>query len=127
MAEKVWVALLSVVVGVGALAGAAWLIATAEVAGVERIFVILAALILALVAWLCLRLEFHGLAEPAAARSARTAAAPPRAQNPATGSRVHASTWLQTWEWTWLPRRSASPVPSQVGALARGVSRRQGC
>lgn len=92
MGEKVWVALLSVVVGVGALAGSAWLIVTEEVAGVERIFVIFVAVILAVVAWLCLRLEFHGPAEPAAARAVRPAAAPPSAQNPATGSRVHAST-----------------------------------
>ncbi len=91
MGEKVWVALLSVVVGVGALAGSAWLIVTGEITGVERIFVILVALILALVAGLCLRLEFHRPAEPAGARAARPAAAPPSAQNPATRSQVHAS------------------------------------
>ena len=91
MLERVWVALLSVVVGVGALAGAAWLIATGEVAGVERIFVIFVALILALVTWLCLRLEFRGPAETAAARGAQPAGARPSAQNPATASRVAAS------------------------------------
>ena len=92
MAEKVWVALLSVVVGVGALAGAAWLVATGEVAGVERIFVIFVALILTLVAWLCVRLEFRGPAETVAARGAQPPAARASAQNPATGSRVAAST-----------------------------------
>ena len=89
MAEKVWVALLSAVMGVGALAGAGWLIVTEEVTGVERIFVIFVALILALVAWLCLRLEFH---RPAALAAARTATVPSSAQNPATRSQVHAST-----------------------------------
>jgi hypothetical protein len=89
MGEKVWVALLSVAVGVGAVAGAAWLIVTEEVAGVERIFVIFVALILVLVAWLWVRLEFHGPPKPAAARAATV---PSAAQNPATGSQVHAST-----------------------------------
>ena len=87
MAEKLWVALLSVVVGIGVLGGAVWLIVVGEVAGVERIFVILVAAILALVAWFCLRLELRGPEDAAAARAAR----PASTQNPTTGSQVPAS------------------------------------
>jgi hypothetical protein len=91
MAEKLWVALLSVVVGIVTLGGAVWLIVVGEVAGVERIFVMLVAVILALVAWFCLRLELRGPGDAAAARAARPAAAPPGTQNSATGSQVPAS------------------------------------
>jgi hypothetical protein len=94
MKERIAVLLFSIVMVLGSLATAAWMIATGQVVDMDGIFLLLVLLLFALVFSLCIRSLFSGGKEavpskPAAAAAPKTTTAP--AQSPATQSQAAAS------------------------------------
>lgn len=91
MKERIAVFLFSLIMVVGSLATAAWMIATGQVVNMDGIFLFLVLLLLALVFFLCIASLLKGAKESAAqaatakpAPAARAAAAPvPAATAPA--------------------------------------------
>jgi hypothetical protein len=108
MGERIVVGLLSVFIGAGALGFTGWLLAQGQATGVEGLFLLAASLVLALVAAICLRLEFRG-----STRARVTTGSKAASQRAAPEVRVQPEPSRQT------ARSSAEATRGQLGTRER--------